>query len=469
MAMVSVRSFAMPAVIALVAGTSLAQTEVKTVQPYYASVTQDATNLRAGPSERFYSILSVPAGTLVAVDGEASGWVRVVYPANTAAFVRAEDVNAVGSSLTLRTESRLRAASQVHGYAGSWMTLLETPLPSGTTLTLVEPVKEGEVITGYKVQAPEAARAFIGASRVRRATDDEVKAALAKNIALPALPAVTLSEPKLADAAATPTPTTSTPDAGNTTQNAPQTTADATPASTTPSTTVASDAPLTPSVDNTPETLETLFRNVWAQPVMSAEVDELITQYEVAIAAVPMEQTRRKAALEQRLNALKVRREYRESLRREEREASVQSQADQQLKQQLDQWAASRIYTIVGTLQPSTVYDGQRLPAMYRIVSVGGTSPRTLGYIRKSKDADYDRLLGSIVGVIGEANIDRSLQLNIITPVRLDPLRSPAAQNVTPANITASSPQATPTQPESQSEPTPQDPSPETSDPTNPG
>jgi hypothetical protein len=479
MSMLSTRWFTLPtliassATLALVAGSAFAQTDVKTVQPYYAAVTQDATNLRAGPSERFYSILSVPAATLLAVDGEASGWVRVLYPAATPAFVRAEDVDATASTLTLRTESRLRAASQVHGYAGSWMTLLETPLPSGTSLTLVEPVKEGEVITGYKVQAPESARAYIGSSRVRRATEEEVKNALAKNIALPALPSVTISattttESTTSTASAQPSSTASTETgtpSSSPSDTSPESSANALPATT-------QDTPLTPPPERTPETLEALFRKVWAEPVQSAEVDELMTQYEVAIAAVASDQPRRKAALEQRLNALQVRREYRESLRREQREATAQTQADVQLKQQLDQWAAGRVYTIVGTLQPSTVYDGQRLPGMYRIVSVGGTSPRTLGYIRKSKDADYDRLLGSVVGIIGEANIDRSLQLNIITPVRLDALRSAAASNVTPTNIPAA-------QPQTQPEPTtispaetpapadaPQNPSPESSDPT---
>ena len=79
---------------------------------------------------------------------------------------------------------------------------------------------------------------------------------------------------------------------------------------------------------------------------------------------------------------------------------------------------------MVGTLQPSTVYDGQRLPSMYRIVSVGGVAPRTLGYIKEKPEFKLVEKLGLVVGVVGEATMDRSLQLNVITPVVVDVLRS---------------------------------------------
>jgi hypothetical protein len=82
-----------------------------------------------------------------------------------------------------------------------------------------------------------------------------------------------------------------------------------------------------------------------------------------------------------------------------------------------------RVYTIVGQLQPSTVYDGQKLPLMYRIVSVGGVSPRTLGYLKDDAEMNLLGKIGAVVGVIGEAQVDRSLMLNVITPVRVDVLK----------------------------------------------
>jgi hypothetical protein len=71
---------------------------------------------------------------------------------------------------------------------------------------------------------------------------------------------------------------------------------------------------------------------------------------------------------------------------------------------------------------------------MYRIVSVGGTSPRTLGYIRHSSELDLDRYIGQIIGVVGENQLDRSLQLNLINAVRIDPLRTSGLPLAAPAD-----------------------------------
>jgi hypothetical protein len=99
------------------------------------------------------------------------------------------------------------------------------------------------------------------------------------------------------------------------------------------------------------------------------------------------------------------------------------------------------VYTIVGELRPSTVYDGKNLPLMYRVVSVGGTSPRTLGYLKPTKDVDVTKMINQVVGVIGEATMDRSLKLNIISPVKVDVLRSTGfTEPAAPATAAAPTP-----------------------------
>jgi hypothetical protein len=109
---------------------------------------------------------------------------------------------------------------------------------------------------------------------------------------------------------------------------------------------------------------------------------------------------------------------------------------------------------------------------MYRVVSVGGSSPRTLGYVRKSSELDLDRYIGSVVGVIGEAQLDRSLMLNLITPVRVDPLRSadklgimPGVKNSETAPATTPATTTQPTNPASAT-PAEQETTPGTGDPT---
>ncbi|HEX2838249.1 MAG TPA: hypothetical protein VHN77_09010 [Phycisphaerales bacterium] len=433
--------------IALVAGAAHAQ--VTPVTPYYALVSGDSATLRSAPTSNAYSVASIPQNAIVIIDGEASGWNRVLYPAGLHAFVPATAATVSGETVTLARPDELFAASQLKGWGGSWKGLLDQPLPAGTTLGLVETIKEGDVAVAYKVIAPNEARGYVGASSLRKATDSEVESFKAKGNALAALPAMaapvasnTTSSPTSIDVPAdqivapvggTPVTikreTAELPTPGNATNPT------GTPANAPGNTTTTAAAPV--KTETRAESLERTFQKVWKEPVLSSEVDELIGEYERAISEETAQN--RKTAMGQRLEALKLRRDYRESLRRlEAQKASVDSR-QQELNKQLDEWASNRVYTIVGVLQPSTVYDGQRLPGMYRIVSVGGSAPKTLGYIKKG-ELDLDKYLGMIVGVIGDRTMDQSLQLNLINPVRVDPLRSSLDTTVTatPAHTPAS-------------------------------
>ncbi len=458
---VGFQTFPTAIVVSCLAGGSVALSQVQSVSPYYAMVTQDSTNLRCGPSQNFYSVHGLTTGTILVIDGETQGWNRVLYPVGIEAFIDAKDATLQESKVALAKESQLRAINQTQGYAWSWKMLTDAPLATGTSLTLVETIKEGEIVVGYKVVAPPEARGYVPSSRLRRATKSEVDQYWAAGKALPQLPNVTIatsetvpspiaknddstdSEQASSDGSSLPgsrvtgdsSYQSNTPGAGNPVRTLgagdviiPDS-MDAAVGDTTAGDTTVGDAETNTIADlsnPSPEQLERTFQRVWREPVESSEVDELIGQYQVAIERVEVNQPRRRAALEQRVEALKVRRDFRDALHRQQAAASTLQQNEQVANQQMDLAAAARVYNIVGVLQPSTVYNGDRLPLMYRVVSVGGTSPRTLGYIRKGSELDLDRYLGQIVGVVGENALDRSLQLNLITPVRIDPLRSVA-------------------------------------------
>ena len=68
----------------------------------------------------------------------------------------------------------------------------------------------------------------------------------------------------------------------------------------------------------------------------------------------------------------------------------------------------------------SNVYNGERLPKMYRIQSVSRVdgSPRTLGYV--TPDKSIDGKLGSVVGIVGEPRFDPQLRLVIVRPDQVD-------------------------------------------------
>ncbi len=441
-----------------------APTGMLSITPYYAFVSSSMP-LRSGPAERFYSVATLQQGSVVIVDAQSQGWSRVTYPSGLSAFVRAEDVSVLGNSVTLAVESRLRAASQVHGFGGSWQVLLDAPLAAGTSLTMIEAVKEGAIAVAYRVQPPATARAFVFSTALRRATDAEIAAARAKDATLPD-PAVLTSAASGPTLVAGPNTTgggvgagvgggglaidvpseligkenqaaagggsvveivqggaTGTNDAGAASGGTASTGISSTGTASSSGAEAASAQPR----ETTPEDLEPLFQKVKDQPVLEGELDELIAEYEQVQSNLPANTSeRRRKAIAQRIEYLRVRSELRETIRRQQDELAKLDASKVQMQAQLDEWARTRQYTIVGVLQPSTVYDGGRLPQMYRIVSVGTTAPRTLGYIRKTEAMDLDRYLGQVVGVIGERSIDRSLQLNLIDAVRVDPLKTTA-------------------------------------------
>lgn len=439
-------------VVALVAAP--AQAQVQDVAPYYA-VVQGKQPLRSRDGERFYSVAELADKSVVIVDGEGKEWARVYYPAGLAAFVRAEDVTVDGSTATLSHPSKLKAANAVSGFSGSYMSLFMGELAPGTVLKVLEPAKENDgPVVGYRIAAPEGSKGYVELRALRRATDAEAAAARAKNLVG--------QLPDSKSAGATPAP--STPAEPKTQETKPAESA-GTDLTKTPGT-VPSDKPVevvqktdpnspagatppgvtTPAATTEPakamperqvsdlERLEPTFQEVWKQPVMSAEVDELISEYKRALAEVPEGDVRRRQQVQSRIDALTIRQDFRNRAREQEEAKAKLDQTSVKLKSQLDEIAKSRYYTIVGQLQPSLVYNGRDLPQMYRVVSVGGTAPRTLGYLMKTDKFDLQKMVGMVVGVIGEAQLDRSLQLNIISPVQVDMLKSvPVPAMATPA------------------------------------
>lgn len=76
-------------------------------------------------------------------------------------------------------------------------------------------------------------------------------------------------------------------------------------------------------------------------------------------------------------------------------------------------------YQAIGLLQVSSVYDGQSLPRMYRLVDPSG---RTVAYVAPTPMIDESDLLDTLVGVVGTSSYDPALKLQIITPEQLDAL-----------------------------------------------
>lgn len=427
--------------------------QVKDVAPYAAVVTADNTPLRCGDG-LYYRVADLARGQVVEVDGESANWSRVSYPSGTPAFIKADEASAdeVTATVRVKAPSSLKAMNFAAGFGGSWKVLLATPVNEGTTLKWLETVKEDGVVRGYKVVAPAGAKGYVENKSLRKATPEEaarVGLAVARETPKPAetkpeikpeakpevkpsattppatTPAVTnLADPIVPNGSAP--ATTSTP-SGTTPANSNSATPAADPAAQ-PTTGLETPDPKKPLRVGTLDELEATFQSVRRQPIEQAELDALLTEFDRSIesaSAIPEKEFQRKQ-LERRRDALKIIKEARDrklALTRAQQDIDSRGKL---VNQRLAELEAQRVYTIIGLLVPSTVYDGKRLPLMYRLQSVGSASPTTIGYLRPADALQLQTKVGMVVGVVGDASIDRSLMLNIIAPTRVDTLQAAA-------------------------------------------
>jgi hypothetical protein len=126
--------------------------------------------------------------------------------------------------------------------------------------------------------------------------------------------------------------------------------------------------------------------------------------------------------LDQRLDYLRLSMDIQAKRRQFAETQAGWSEHDKVIKQRMDDVARARQYTLVGRLSASTIYDGKRMPMMYRVQTVGGPAPRTLAYLKPDPKLGIDAKLGEVVGVLGNAQMDPTLRINIITPQRVDTL-----------------------------------------------
>ena len=420
--------------------------QIRAIEPTWAAV-ERPTILHCGDSQRYYRIAELQPGTLVRVDGESSEWARVSYPAGLGAFVRAEAVKQgdTPETLVLTASTRLYAANAVAGFDGSWKALLSESqaLPAGTTLRALETVRSGAgAVVGYKVAAPDSARGFVQRANLRTPTPEELAAA----------------------GATSPTPTTPTSDASNPASNppaaaesapgevvsltTPPATDGATPPPATNPTIADGEGPVVieqkPVVTAPPQpaqpapgslqALDEAFRQVQARPDADAEIDELKGELQAALNRIDDTPQNRmvRAGLQQRIEILSLRADLRDRMRAmEERRAAatVSNNASAEAIKSLEQ---SRVYTITGKLMTSELYDGQRLPRMLRVQTVGGPTTRTIGYIKPDPALALDTKIGQNVGVVGNIVLDPQTGLRTIEATRVEVLANVPTDARTP-------------------------------------
>lgn len=434
--------------------------QVRDVDPYYGVVTTDRAPVRAGDAEAYYRVIVLEQGDIVRVDGEGNRWARIHYPVDAGAFLRAEEAERRSDdpdTVVLRRDSRLRAAHATSGFDGSWKSLLPEPIHSGETLELIEVVEDDSgQIRGFRVVPPDRARAFIATQNIRRATPQEVEEYRARTEETPSEgQEAEQAEPEAAEPETEEQPAEEQPETREDEPATPEidesliepmTPAEETelqdrPAEPEPERTQPDRQRETPAADDDEpavieqggrqpreegppvmdfDQLEAAFNAVRRQPVMEAELDELLNEFRRARNAVEDGPTadRLRTRLNQRMEVLRLSIDYRDRMRELQHSSEESRQRADEAEARAEEILSQGEFSLVGRLVPSRVYDGSRLPRMYRLVSPGPLA-RTLGYIEPTEELRLERVVGRTVGVAGEIHRDQDLGLRIIRARRV--------------------------------------------------
>lgn len=475
-------------------GAQPATTPVPAPAPAAATTSAAADNLwvvaadnllmRSGDAYSFYPVAALKAGTVLEVDGERGGYLRVHYPAGNRALVKADEATVDGSKVKLSRPSALQALNMTAGPRASWNPLLERPLPPGTELVLIESVKDdGGKVTHHVVQPPASARGFVDRQGVRKATAAEAeafaKASAPAPVAAPAptptpppAPAPVAASTGATGSAPTPAPVP-TPSASTGTTVAagltgatgtvgatgttgigtftpptipPAPVGDATGAAaatggapqpptqplTAPTETpapapvvVTPPAPPPPPKPSPEEELMKMFERVRTTPLSQltmGDLTEAITVFEGyrSRASADPSAGGRVGRIDGYLQVLTLMRDVKQARVDAETSGAVWQQRRMALAQQLADLEKQRVYQVIGLLLPSTIYDGVTLPKLYRLQSPEPGTFRTVGYIAPSEELQLDTKLGNVVGIIGTTAWDDTLKAPMVTASRVD-------------------------------------------------
>lgn len=420
---------------AMLLGTTGALAQSPT--PRAVTPTADGVLMRCGPGAAWYPVATLKPGMVLRADTEVEGWLRVDYLPGMNVVVKADegDLKEAEGKVVLSRRSRLRALSSADPvFDESYKAVFEGFLAPGTEMRYVGTIKNraGEN-AGYIVAAPAGAKAYISAREVRDAKPEEAAApvkAVEQPKALSTPPAGTPAQPVTQPTAA-PTTTSLPVSADPTAQSTTPPAGDSTPAPT--PTTPVETAPLEPppppqAKGPTIRQLDRAYDELMAKPLAEADPQELIEQYNQYADNLTGEpgSGRTVKYVDTRVQLLKIRQRAREMLPEIQSLEDATKNAADKYRLTIDRLIANREYKVVGRLYPSTVYDGTRLPRMYRLISIDPGVKTTLAYVIPVPDHQLEQKVGSIVGILGDGTIEPSAMVEIITPTVVDVLRSAA-------------------------------------------
>ncbi|MEM6749927.1 MAG: hypothetical protein AAF612_05590 [Planctomycetota bacterium] len=403
--------------------------------PFVGVVTPAEVEARAGASDVFYPTAVLRQGDRVEVHQIFYGWVKVVPPEGSYSFVSKGFVDPIGDG-TVGEVSRPR----VEVLAGALSGLAADSYRSQVVLSEGEqvrilPADPGQRSDFYKIVPPRGAFVFLPPNSVRRAPDavapttpepepQVVEAPVVQADPEPAPEIVAQPEPEPQLAVETEPQVVEAPVADPEPEvvvvEAPAPVAVNPEAEIVAAPTVEPVAPPeSPAVSSALRDVEERMLPYFVAPVENQPFDEMQSAYE-AVRKDESLTRKDKLIVERRLLAIENNRRVLASLQRiDQAKAAVGEASTAPLPDPADRPSA---YAAVGELAVSGVYNGARLPRLFRVVEPN--SQRTIAYVQPGPAVRAERVVGKLVGVVGQPAYDRALRIEIIAPTRLDLLEA---------------------------------------------
>ncbi len=400
--------------------------------------------LRTAPNARFYPIVIIetPQRLEVVDPIPRKGFVRVALPPETSALVSAEACEAVDDrSVRVTRPTRLIALHARSGPEASWKSLLDNPLRPGSRLEVVDVVRDRMGgIQAYLVAAPSDASAWIAVDQivplpepkpVEQTQGDVPEAEPARENDTPE--AGDIPDVGSENAGTRRTATDEPVEAGSNLMEAMVPPGAEAPGGVEPApSNLATNAPAalieqgssdTPSAEQEaldPAELEAVYQRARQSDTFEDELEALLAEHRRTLASLPNDpfNERLRRQLERRIAYLEARIAFRDGPERLAAQRAAMPRISEQLREKLERLRAGNEFQLIGRLVVSRVYDGKRLPRLYRVRSADALG-RTLGYVRPQEGQDMTPYLDHIVGVAGSVE-EGPVGSRIVIPSRVE-------------------------------------------------
>lgn len=171
--------------------------------------------------------------------------------------------------------------------------------------------------------------------------------------------------------------------------------------------------------------LNRAFEEVMRQPTEGAEYTPLINEFQRLLETLPDEpgSDALRNAANGRVAALRLRADLQEQMQKMNEALANADAGSQRVQESAQTLESNPVYRFVGRLGSSTVYNGQRLPLLYRVQAVD--SGRTIAYLTPAPELDLVAKLGSVIGVVVKSSReDESLGLPLVDAKRVDVIKA---------------------------------------------